>query len=175
LQVRGTPWLLIRSLKTGALDRFTVEATADDLIGTGMQPSENMTIGQLGHHRGLRVTVDLRGMTIGGVFTGESRWVSGTIAGPGSDGSWLRIQLDVPIGGGERRGVFGRQQRAQDAVVIDDPARVRPLELPEDRRSGTEQDVAALVRAGKTLEAVKKYRAATGATMEEARAFIARL
>lgn len=37
LQVRGTPWLLIRSFKTGALDRATVEATADDLISTGMR------------------------------------------------------------------------------------------------------------------------------------------
>jgi predicted nucleic acid-binding protein len=36
LHVRGTPWLLIRSFKTGALDRATVEATVDDLIGTGM-------------------------------------------------------------------------------------------------------------------------------------------
>jgi predicted nucleic acid-binding protein len=37
LQVRGTPWLLIRSFKTGALDRATIEATVDDLIGTGMR------------------------------------------------------------------------------------------------------------------------------------------
>jgi predicted nucleic acid-binding protein len=29
LQVRGTPWLLIRSFKTGALDRATVEATVE--------------------------------------------------------------------------------------------------------------------------------------------------
>ena len=37
LQVRGTPWLLIRSFKTGALDRATIEATVDDLISTGMR------------------------------------------------------------------------------------------------------------------------------------------
>jgi hypothetical protein len=140
-----------------------------------MQPSENMTIGQLGHRPGLPVTVDLQGMTVGGTFIGESQWVSGTVIGPGSDGSWLRIKLDVPIGGGERRGVFGRQQRGQDTIVTDNPARVRPLQLPSDDRGATEQEVAALVRAGKRLEAVKKYRAATGATLDEARAFIAQL
>jgi predicted nucleic acid-binding protein len=37
LQVRGTPWLLIRSFQTGALDRATVEATVDDLIRTEMR------------------------------------------------------------------------------------------------------------------------------------------
>jgi hypothetical protein len=36
-QVRGTAWLLIRSFKTRALDRATVEATVDDLIRTGMR------------------------------------------------------------------------------------------------------------------------------------------
>lgn len=140
-----------------------------------MQPSENMTIGQLGHRPGLPVTVDLQGMTIGGTFIGEPQWVSGTVVGPGSDGSWLRIRLNVPIGGGERRGVLGRQQRGQETVVIDNPARVRPLQLPADDLGATEQEVAALVRAGKTLEAVRRYRAATGATLDEARAFIAQL
>lgn len=37
LQVHGSLWLLIRSFKTGVLDRATVEAIADDLIGTGMR------------------------------------------------------------------------------------------------------------------------------------------
>jgi predicted nucleic acid-binding protein len=37
LQVRGSLWLLIRSFKTGALDRATIEAITDDLISTGMR------------------------------------------------------------------------------------------------------------------------------------------
>ena len=37
LQVHGSLWLLIRSFKIGVLDRATVEAIADDLIGTGMR------------------------------------------------------------------------------------------------------------------------------------------
>lgn len=37
LQVHGSLWLLIRSFKTGAHDRATVEAIVDDLIGTGMR------------------------------------------------------------------------------------------------------------------------------------------
>jgi predicted nucleic acid-binding protein len=37
LQVHGSLWLLIRSFKTRVLDRATVEAIVDDLIGTGMR------------------------------------------------------------------------------------------------------------------------------------------
>jgi predicted nucleic acid-binding protein len=37
LQVHGSMWLLIRSFKARALDRATVEAIVDDLIGTGMR------------------------------------------------------------------------------------------------------------------------------------------
>ena len=37
VQVHGSLWLLIRSFKAGALDRATVEAIVDDLIGTGMR------------------------------------------------------------------------------------------------------------------------------------------
>jgi predicted nucleic acid-binding protein len=37
LQVHGSLWLLIRSFRTGVLDRATVEAIVDDLIGTGMR------------------------------------------------------------------------------------------------------------------------------------------
>ena len=37
LRVHGSLWLLIRSFKTGALDRATVEAIVDDLIETGMR------------------------------------------------------------------------------------------------------------------------------------------
>lgn len=37
LQVHGSLWLLIRSFRTRMLDRATIEATVDDLIGTGMR------------------------------------------------------------------------------------------------------------------------------------------
>lgn len=37
LQVHGSLWLLIRSFKARVLDRATVEAIVDDLIGTGMR------------------------------------------------------------------------------------------------------------------------------------------
>ncbi len=37
LQVHGSLWLLIRSFRTGVLDRATVEAIVDDLISTGMR------------------------------------------------------------------------------------------------------------------------------------------
>jgi predicted nucleic acid-binding protein len=37
LQVHGSLWLLIRGFKTRVLDRATVEAIVDDLIGTGMR------------------------------------------------------------------------------------------------------------------------------------------
>jgi predicted nucleic acid-binding protein len=37
LQVHGSLWLLIRSFKAGTLDRATVEAIVEDLIGTGMR------------------------------------------------------------------------------------------------------------------------------------------
>jgi predicted nucleic acid-binding protein len=37
LQVHGSLWLLVRSLKVGVFDRATVEAIVDDLIDTGMR------------------------------------------------------------------------------------------------------------------------------------------
>lgn len=37
LRVHGSLWLLLRSFKTGAHDRATVEAIVDDLLGTGMR------------------------------------------------------------------------------------------------------------------------------------------
>jgi len=37
LKVHGSLWLLIRSVRTRALDRAMVEAIVDDLVGTGMR------------------------------------------------------------------------------------------------------------------------------------------
>jgi hypothetical protein len=130
-----------------------------------------MSIGQFGHRRGLRVTVNLEGMLVGGVLFPEEKWMPGTVFSSAGDGTYVSIQLDVPIGGGDRKGLLGRVSHGQDKVMIDDPARLRVSEstdlIPEE--------IAELVRAGKKLEAIKLYRARTGATLDEARYYIARI
>jgi ribosomal protein L7/L12 len=59
--------------------------------------------------------------------------------------------------------------------MIDDPARVRALELADVAPAGVPDEILELVRRGKTVQAIKQYRALNGATFEEARAFIAKL
>lgn len=138
-------------------------------------PRESLTIGQLGHHVGLHVTVNLEGKTVGGVFWETEQWVPGVIVGNGALGNSVTIKLDTAIGGGERRGLLHRESRGQDMVSFDDPATVRPRELDEVHPGGVPDEIAELVRAGKTLEAIKRYRALNGATLDEARAYIAKL
>ena len=138
-------------------------------------PPSGMSIGQLGHRPGLHVNVNLEGKTVGGTFIAQEQWVPGTVVGLGGAGTFLTIQLDAPIGGGERRGLLGRGSRGQDMVSIDDPARVRVMELTEVHPGGVPDEILDLVRRGKTVEAVKRYRALNGATLDEARAFIATL
>ncbi len=87
----------------------------------------------------------------------------------------MTIQLDSPLGGGGAHGLLRRESRGQDLVSVDDPARVRPQELAEVHPAGVPDEIAELVRAGKTVEAIKRYRALNGATLDEARAFIAKL
>jgi ribosomal protein L7/L12 len=60
-------------------------------------------------------------------------------------------------------------------VAVDDPARIRPADLADVHPGGVPEEIIALVRAGKKLEAIKRYRALNGATLDEARAFIAKL
>jgi ribosomal protein L7/L12 len=60
-------------------------------------------------------------------------------------------------------------------VSIDDPARVRARGLAEVEPGGVPEEVVELVRAGKIKQAIKRYRALNGATLEEARAAIAKL
>jgi ribosomal protein L7/L12 len=60
-------------------------------------------------------------------------------------------------------------------VSIDDPARVKPMSLPAVQAGGVPEEIVELVRAGKTQEAIKRYRALNGATLDEARAAIAAL
>jgi hypothetical protein len=141
----------------------------------GQQPSEAMSVGQLGHHPGLHVSVNLVGKTVGGALVQGEQWVPGVVVGSGGDGTYVTIQLDTPIGGGERGGLLRRESRGQSLVQIDDPGRVRPLELADVQPGGVPEEIRELVRAGKTLEAIKRYRALNGATLDEARAFIATL
>ncbi len=138
-------------------------------------PWDGMSIGQLGHHPGLHVTVNLEGKTVGGVLSENELWVSGVVVGSGGDGNYATIKLDTPIGGGERGGLFRRESRGQDLVQIDDPRRVRAVELADVHPEGVPPEILELVRAGKKLEAIKRYRALNGATLDEARAAIAKL
>ena len=139
------------------------------------QPSGGMSIGQLGHHVGLHVRVNLARMTVGGVSFGPEQWVPAVVIGSGGDGTFVTIKFDTPIGGGERRGLFHRESSGQKWVQIDDPARVRPLKLGEVHPGGVPDEIIELVRSGKRLEAIKRYRALNGATFDEARAVIASL
>lgn len=139
------------------------------------QPSQGMSIGQLGHHVGLHVTVNLDGKTIGGVAFEAEEWVSGVVVGLSALGDAVTIKLDVPIGGAEGHGLLHRKSRGQDMVSIDDPARVLPTTLAQAQPGGVPEEIVELVRAGKTVEAIKRYRALNGATLDEARAAIARM
>jgi ribosomal protein L7/L12 len=87
----------------------------------------------------------------------------------------VTLPLDTPIGGTERHGLLHRGSHGQDMVSVDDPARVRPSELADVAPAGVPDEIVELVRAGKTTEAIKRYRALNGATLDEARAFIAKL
>jgi hypothetical protein len=101
--------------------------------------------------------------------------VPGVVLGLGGDGTYVTIDLDQPIGAGGRRGLFGRGSKGQDRISVDDPASVRAIPLTDVHPDGVPAEIVELARAGKTLEAVKRYRALNGATLDEARAFIAQL
>jgi len=139
------------------------------------QPSEGMSIGQLGHHVGLHVSVNLEGKTIGGVLFEAERWVPGVVVDLGALGDSVTVKLDAPVGGTEGHGLLHRKSRGEDMVSIDDPAGVRPMALAAAEPGGVPPAIVELVRAGKTVEAIKRYRALNGATLDEARAAIARL
>src|SRR3979409_1138120 len=110
--------------------RFATSIRNKEAGRDAQQPSEGMTIGQLGHRPGLHITVNVQGKTLGGVLCRAEQWVPGVVVGSGGGGSLVTIKLDTPIGGGERR-LFGRASRGQDLVSIDDPARVRPAKLAD--------------------------------------------
>lgn len=119
-------------------------------------------IGQLGHRPGLHVLVNLEGKTVGDALHEAEEWVPGVIVGMGAHGDSLTIKLDPPIGG-------------QELVSIDDSRRIRPTEPLEQQATDIPDEIVQLARAGKTIQAIKKYRALNGATLDEARAVIAKL
>jgi hypothetical protein len=134
-----------------------------------------MTVGQLGHRPGLHVSVNLVGKTIGGVLQESEAWLPGVVLGSGGDGTFVTVKLDSPIGGSDRTGFLHRGGRGQDTVQIDDPKRIRHESLAEAVPSGVPDEIVELAHAGKTLEAIRRYRALNGATLDEARAAIAKL
>jgi len=138
-------------------------------------PPEAMTIGQLGHHPGLHVNVNLQGKRVGGILIGTEQWVPGVIVGAGALGDSVTIKLDTPIGGGDPSGPFHHSSKGEDMISVDDPARVRPLDLADVEPGGVPPEILELVRRGKTKEAILRYRALNGATLDEAQAFIAGL
>jgi hypothetical protein len=134
-----------------------------------------MTIGQLGHHIGLHVNVNLEGKRVGGVVFSAEEWVPGVIVGSGALGDSVTIKLDAPVGGGDPSGPFHHASKGEEMVSVDDPQRIRPLDLSETQPAGVPAEILELVRKGKTREAILRYRALNGATLDEAQAFIAGL
>lgn len=139
------------------------------------ESAESTTIGQFGHRVGMHVTVNLEGKTVGGVFCDTEQWVPGVIVGASALGNAVTVKLDSPIGAEAGHGLFGRKSRGEDMVSVDDPARIRAQKLADAQPGGIPQDVVELARAGKTVEAIKRYRALNGATLDEAKAAIAKL
>jgi hypothetical protein len=140
---------------------------------TDPTPNE-MTLAQLGHHVGLHVDVNLEGKTVGETFFDDEQWVPGRIVAVGALGNSLTIKLDTPVGGGSR-GFLGRRSHGEDMISVDDVARVRQVEATSGEDAALREEVASLLAEGKKLDAIARYRASSGATLEEARAFIARL
>jgi hypothetical protein len=138
-------------------------------------PSQQMTIGQLGHHVGLHVSVNLEGKTVGGVLFDSEHWVPGVVVGLSALGDYLTVELDEPIGGTEGRRLLHSGSHGQGMVSIDDPAKVKPMTLAEAQPSGIPEEIIQLVRAGKMVDAIRQYRALNGATLDEARAALAKL
>ena len=138
-------------------------------------PTTEMSIGELGHRPRLPVEVNLSGMTVGGLRIDGDRWVRGAVVAASEHGTYVTVKLDTPIGAdAERHGLFHRSS-SQEIVSIDNPAKVRADRPTNSETSHVSAEVAALAKAGKKLQAIKSYRAATGATLAEASAVIDKL
>jgi hypothetical protein len=122
----------------------------------------------------MHVEVDLAGMTVGGVACTAGPWRPGKIIGVGAGGLTLSVQLDTPIGGGVPHGLFRRPSPGQDMVAVE-PERARPIDPATVLPDGIPAEIVALAHAGKTTEAIRRYRALNGATLQEAQTAINRL
>jgi hypothetical protein len=134
-----------------------------------------MSIGQLGHHIGLHVSVNLVGKKVGDQLFGSDQWVQGVVVGLSGTGDYVTVKLDQPIGAGQGHGLLHRGSKGQDLVMFDDPTKVRALTMAEAAPGGVPDEIAELVRRGKTVQAIKRYRELNGATLDEARAAIANM
>jgi ribosomal protein L7/L12 len=87
--------------------------------------------------------------------------------GPFSDSDTRRVAVSVSKTVRNITSRFAGEELTrvdQDPAEQGDPARVGAVAIPED--------VVALARAGKTLEAVKRYRVVSGASLAEAQTVI---
>jgi hypothetical protein len=126
------------------------------------------------HHIGLHVDVNLKGKVVGGVPFESDNWVTGVIVGMGAVGHSLTVELDEEVGGGKPHGVLRRPASGQRLISVQ-PEQLRAKELSEVAPGGIPDDIVQLARAGKTVQAIKKYRALNGATFEEAQIAISKL
>lgn len=110
------------------------------------QPSEGMSIGQLGHHVGLYVPVNLEGKTVGGVLFDSEQWVPGVVVGLSVLGDYVTVELDDPIGATEGHGLLHRGSHGQDRISVDDPAKIRAMTLDEAQPGGVPDEIVDLVR-----------------------------
>jgi hypothetical protein len=134
-----------------------------------------MTIGQLGHRPGLHVDVNLQGKVIDGQLFETEHWVSGVVGGLSELGGYVTVYLDEPLVPTEKSGLFHRAPKGGPRVSIDDPAHIRVKTMEEVAAPGAEDEVAELVRKGKTVAAIKRYREINGATLDEAKAYVMKL
>src|SRR5580692_901806 len=142
---------------------------------------ETASIQEIGHHSGLPIEVNIAGMSVGGVDFFDETWVPAKVLGcvdargqkgRTMDGTWLNILLDEPIGDQTKHGLFGRSA-AEDHVWVDSPKRVRRRPGDDGLGPAVPAELLALAASGKEdLQALKGYRALTGATLDEARSWL---
>jgi ribosomal protein L7/L12 len=87
--------------------------------------------------------------------------------GPFSDTATMRVAVSVSK---TARNIAS--QLAGQGLVMLEPDSAEPRDSAAFAAVAVPEDVVALARAGKTLEAVKQYRAVSGATLEEAQAVL---
>lgn len=122
-------------------------------------------------HPGLHISVDLGGTTQGGTFMEPGTTVTGVVVATDAMGVFLTVQLDTPVGGGQPHGVFGRPSKPVDLISVE-PSRATPIADAAVMPSGVPDEIVAMARAGKRLQAVKAYRALNGASLDEAQAWL---